>query len=188
MQQVHDLPDHTRILFLKCIRDFASLKWFDSLFHKSSPLNSVVFSRYIFVLHLLSSSSCIFLKFNPMWKADLYCWGIDILQPSEFGDFAYGFSFSHLNVIVLIWSCLWSCFCIIWVFTIRLSVILPQSIEIRGQYLKFDEIYASANTSTCSRLRNFLIRKSDLVLLFAFVTNILYMPFKISIFVSGNSK
>ena len=24
-----------------------------------------------------------------------------LLQPSEFGDFAHGFSFSHLNVVVL---------------------------------------------------------------------------------------
>ena len=44
MQQVHDLPAHSRILFLKRIRDFASLKWFGSLFHKSAPLNSVVFN------------------------------------------------------------------------------------------------------------------------------------------------
>ena len=43
-------------------RDFASLKWFGSLFHKNAPLNSVVFNPYIYVLHLLSSSRCVFLK------------------------------------------------------------------------------------------------------------------------------
>ena len=54
-----------------------------------------------------------------------------------------------------------------WVFTIRLRLILPQNIQISGQYLKFDEIYASANTCGCSRFRNFLIRKRALDLLIA---------------------
>ena len=53
------------------------------------------------------------------------------------------------------------------VFTIRLSLILPQNIQISGQFLKFDEIYASANTCSCWRSSNFLIRKRALVLLFA---------------------
>ena len=44
MQQVHDLPVHSPIFFLKYISDFASLKCFGSLFHKSAPLNTVVFS------------------------------------------------------------------------------------------------------------------------------------------------
>ena len=54
-----------------------------------------------------------------------------------------------------------------WLFTIRLSLILPQTIQISELYLKFDEIYASANTCTCSKFGNFLIRKRALVLLFA---------------------
>ena len=32
------------MLFLKCIKDFASLKWFGSLFHKSASLNSAGYS------------------------------------------------------------------------------------------------------------------------------------------------
>ena len=35
------------------------------------------------------------------WSAYLCCWGIYILQPSEFRDFMYVFSLSHLNVVVL---------------------------------------------------------------------------------------
>ena len=46
-------------------------------------------------------------------------------------------------------------------------LILPQNIQISGQYLKFGETYASTNTCACSRLRNFLIRKRVLILLFA---------------------
>ena len=44
---------------------------------------------------------------------------------------------------------------------------MSQNIQISGQYLTFDEIYASANTYFYSRFRNFLIRKRALVLLFA---------------------
>ena len=62
MQQVHDPSVHFRILFLKFIRDFANLKLFGSLFHRSAPLNSVVFNAYVFVLHWFSSSSCVFLQ------------------------------------------------------------------------------------------------------------------------------
>ena len=42
---------------------------------------------------------------------------------------------------------------------IRLSLILPQNAQVSVQYLKFDKTYASANTCTCSRFRDFFIRK-----------------------------
>ena len=42
-----------------------------------------------------------------------------------------------------------------------------QKIQISEQYLKLDEMYASANTYACSRFRNFLLRKRALALLFS---------------------
>lgn len=53
-----------------------------------------------------------------------------------------------------------------------------------NQYLKFDEIYGSAN-------RDFLIRKElwfNIFHFLCFAANILYMTFKVYIFVSKNSK
>ena len=79
---------HKGFYFLKMIWQFLPMKWL---------LNSVVFNPCAFVLHLCYSSSCTFLKL----KADLDCWGMYIFQPSGFGDFVYGLSFSHLNLVVL---------------------------------------------------------------------------------------
>ena len=52
-----------------------------------------------------------------------------------------------------------------------------QKIQISGQYLKLDEMYASANTYSCSRFRNFLIRKKALALFFLWHGVIFFVTF-----------
>ena len=130
---------------------------------------------YVIVLHLLSSHSCSFLRLYGLFLC---------LEQSHMKS---GFTLlRHLytSTIRIRGFCVWIFFfpikcssssydrlcvsCITlsvlqWVLTIRLSLILPQNIQISGQYLKFDKIYASVNTSACSRFKNFLIRKRALV-------------------------
>ena len=51
--------------------------------------------------------------------------------------------------------------------TIKLLLYLPQNMQIVGQYLKFDEIYAFGKTTACSSVRKVLTWKRALILLFA---------------------
>ena len=51
--------------------------------------------------------------------------------------------------------------------TIKLLLHLPQNIQIIGQYLKFDNIYAFAKTIACFSVRKVLTWKRALILLFA---------------------
>ena len=142
---------------------FTSVKWFDILFHKSIPLNSVVFNPYMFVLELVTSSSCVFLKlcrlfFCLKWyhvKGGLILlrhWYISTIRIWKFCVWIFFFllkssssSYDYVSVSYISLRAL------------RLPLIFLQNVQISGQYLKFDEICASANTWPLSRFRNFLI-------------------------------
>ena len=143
------------------------------------------FNPYIFVLLLLISSSSVFLK--------LYIYGLFLLNiiPCERRTCIVKafINFNHQNLEILRMDYLfllksnssydrayviYSPKCSVMGLINKIATGVLQNIQISGQYLKFDEISGSANTCTCSRFRNFLIRKRALVL---------YMPFKINILV-----
>ena len=52
-------------------------------------------------------------------------------------------------------------------FIIKVLLHLGQNIQIIGQYLKFNNTYASVKTFACLNVRKFLTQKRALILLFA---------------------
>lgn len=73
----------------------------------------------------------------------------------------YGLSFSDLNIIVL-HMIVFFVHVQPYLFHNKIITIthITANIQITGQYLKFDEKYASTNTCICSTFMSFLIRKS----------------------------